>query len=172
MTSGVLQGQVMGPQVLMLNINDVNEGTEGIVTKFADDKDRCRDSCRVGKEVVDGMQCGKVQSYALDSKNRSIDYFLIGEWLWKSEVQRDLGVLVQDSLKVNMQVQLAVRNANAMLVFISIGLEYNSRDVLLRLYKDLIRPVFGILRAVLGPVFKVGRSGLGQGPEKCARMIP
>ena len=66
----------------------------------------------------------------------------MGKMLRKSETQRDLGVLVQDSLKVNVQVQSAVRKANAMLVFMSRGLEYKSRDVLLRLYKALVRPQF------------------------------
>ena len=84
----------------------------------------------MGKEVADGIQCGR--------KNGGIDYFLNGKMLRKSETQRDLGVIVQDSLKVNVQVQSAVRKANAMLAFMSRGLEYKSRDVLLRLYKALV----------------------------------
>ena len=71
-------------------------------------------------------------------KNRGVDYFLNGERLRKSEAQRDSGVMVQDSLKVKVQVQLAVRKANSMLALISRGLEYKSRDVLLRLYKALV----------------------------------
>ena len=39
-----------------------------------------------------------------------------------------------------MQVQSAIRKANSMLAFMSRGLEYKSRDVLLRLYKALVRP--------------------------------
>ena len=74
-----------------------------------------------------------------------IDYFLNGEMLRKSETQKDLGVLVQDSFQVNVQVQSAVRKANAMLVFMSRGLEYKSRDILLRLNKALVRPPFGVL---------------------------
>ena len=35
---------------------------------------------------------------------------------------------------------MVVRKANAMLAFISRGLEYKSRDVLLRIYKALVRP--------------------------------
>jgi len=49
-------------------------------------------------------------------------------------------ILVQDSLQVNVQVQPAVRKANAMLAFMLRGREYKSRDVLLRLYKALVRP--------------------------------
>ena len=71
-------------------------------------------------------------------RNGGIDYFLNGEMFRKSEAQRDLGVLVQGSLKFNMQVQSAIRKANAVLAFMSRGLEYKSRDVLLRLYKALV----------------------------------
>eukprot|EP00061_Rhincodon_typus_P004665 g23129.t1 len=37
-------------------------------------------------------------------KNRGIDYCLNGEKIQKFEVQRDLEVLVQDSLNINLQV--------------------------------------------------------------------
>jgi len=47
-------------------------------------------------------------------RNGGVNYFLNCEMLRNSEAQRDLGVLVQDSLKVNVQVQSAVRKANAM----------------------------------------------------------
>ncbi len=55
-------------------------------------------------------------------------------------MQRDLGVLVHQSLKVSMQVQQAVKKANGMLAFIVRGFEYRSKDVLLQLYRALVRP--------------------------------
>ena len=36
-----------------------------------------------------------------------------------AEMQRDLGVLMQDILKVNLQIESVVKKANAMLAFIS-----------------------------------------------------
>jgi len=56
---------------------------------------------------------GKCEVVHFGRKNRGADYFQNGEKLQKSEKQRDLGILVLDSLKVNMQVQLAVRKANS-----------------------------------------------------------
>ena len=55
-------------------------------------------------------------------------------------MQRDLGVLVRVTLKVNLQVESVVQKAKAMLAFISSSIEYKSRDVMLRLYKAVVRP--------------------------------
>ena len=56
-------------------------------------------------------------------RNGGMDYFLNGKMLRNSETQRGLGISVQASLKVNVQVQSAVRKANAILAFRSRGLE-------------------------------------------------
>ena len=48
--------------------------------------------------------------------------------------------MVEESLKVGMQVQQAVRKANGMLAFIARGFEYRSKDVLLQLYRALVEP--------------------------------
>eukprot|EP00061_Rhincodon_typus_P006179 g26539.t1 len=45
----------------------------------------------------------KCEIMYFDRNNRGIDYFLNGERLRKSEAQRDLGILVKNSLKANMQ---------------------------------------------------------------------
>jgi len=42
-------------------------------------------------------------------------------------------------MKASMQVQQTVRKANGMLAFIARGLEYDSKDVLLQLYRGLVR---------------------------------
>lgn len=68
------------------------------------------------------------------SRNKSVDYFLNGERIQKSEVQRDLGVLMQDSQKVNLQVEWVLKKAIIILAIISRLLEYKNRDVMLRLY--------------------------------------
>jgi len=73
------------------------------------------------------------------SKNKKADYYLNGSKLEKGSVQQDLGVLVHQSQKVSIQVQQAVKKANGMLAFIARGFEY-SRDVLLQLYRALVRP--------------------------------
>jgi len=62
------------------------------------------------------------------SKNRKTDYYLNGCKLREVGTHGNFGVLVHQSLKVNMQVEQAVKKANCMLAFTVRGFEY--RDVL------------------------------------------
>ena len=54
--------------------------------------------------------------------------------------QRDHGVHVHSSLKVESQVDTVVKKAFSMLDFIDQNIEYRSWGVLLKLYKTLVRP--------------------------------
>eukprot|EP00061_Rhincodon_typus_P018750 g48056.t1 len=48
--------------------------------------------------------------------------------------------MVKQSLKVGMQVQQAMRKGNGMLAFIARGFEHRNKDVMLQLYRALVRP--------------------------------
>eukprot|EP00061_Rhincodon_typus_P002751 g18375.t1 len=99
---------------LTLYINELDEGTEGILAKFADDSKISRGTSSIkdvgrlqkdldrlgewGKKWQREYNVGNCDGMYFGKKIRSMDYFLNGEKIQKSEVQRDLGVLVQDSL--------------------------------------------------------------------------
>ena len=105
-------------------------------------------------------------------RNGGTDYFLNGKMLRKSEIQRDLGVIVQDSLQVNVQVQSAVRKANAMLAFMSREPEYKSRDVLLRLCKAVVRPHLEYCEQFWAPYLRKDVLALERVQRRFTRMIP
>eukprot|EP00061_Rhincodon_typus_P017503 g46216.t1 len=85
------------------------------------------------------MQCNvdKYKVIHFGRKSRKADCYLNGGSLGKGEVQQDTGVMVEQLLKVGMQMQRAVKKANGMLVFIARGFEYRSKNVLLQLYGAL-----------------------------------
>ena len=62
-----------------------------------------------------------------------------------------LAVLVQDFLKFNFQAESVVKKANALLAIISRGLEYKNKDIMLRLYKALVRPHLEYCQLVWAP---------------------
>ena len=67
-------------------------------------------------------------------------YSVNGRVLGRVTEQRNLGVQVHSSLKVESQVDRVVKNAFGMLGFIGQNIEYRSWDILLKLYKTLVRP--------------------------------
>ena len=58
--------------------------------------------------------------------------------------QRDLGVQVHRSLKVATQVE-KVKKAYGMLAFIGQGIEFKNWQVILQLYRTLVRPHLNIV---------------------------
>jgi len=69
-------------------------------------------------------------------------------------------------------VELVARKANAMLAFISRGLQYKSRDVLLRLYKALVRPHLEYKEQFWAPYLRNDVLSLGEGPEEVHENDP
>ena len=64
----------------------------------------------------------------------------MGKELVEVTEECDLGVIVQDDLKVSKQCTKAVNTANRILGLINRTLEFKSKDTVLQLYKSLVRP--------------------------------
>ena len=71
--------------------------------------------------------------------NTNRKYIVNGRTLKSINRQRDLDVQVHRSLKVATQVEKAVKKAYGMLVFISRGIEFKNWQVMLQLYRTLVR---------------------------------
>eukprot|EP00061_Rhincodon_typus_P000257 g11057.t1 len=69
-----------------------------------------------------------------------MDDVLNGKKLQHAAVQRHLGVLVHESLKVGLQVQLVIKMANGILSAIARGMEFKNREAMLQMYRVLVRP--------------------------------
>ena len=83
---------------------------------------------------------GKCEVIHFGRNNSKMDYNLNGKKLQHAAVQRDLGVLVQESQGVGLQVQQVIKKANRILSFIARGMEFKNSEIMLQLYKVLVRP--------------------------------
>lgn len=154
--SGVPQGSVLGPLLFVIYINDIDRNIVSRLSKFADDT-------KVYNVVSDIAQYNQIQEdlnkvlawseswlmsfnvskckvMHLGRQNPRLPYTLNGTGLSITHEERDLGVLIQDDLKVNLQCSEAVKKANKILGCIYRSIDVKSSDVILRLYKSLVRP--------------------------------
>jgi len=165
-TSAVPQGSVLRPVLCNLSINDLDEGTECTLCKFADD-------AKLGGEVdtpegyaviqqdLDNLESWVGRNLMKFNKDKCRvlhvgrndpmhQYRLGADLLGSSSTGMDLGVLVDDKLTMSQQCALVAKKVNVILRCIKRSVASRSREVLLPslLYPREVPP--GVLCPVLG----------------------
>ena len=74
------------------------------------------------------------------NNNPKLNYCLNGKPLEVSEQEKDLGVITHNSLLWNEQIKACIAKANKMICWIIRNLVLRDKDVMLTIYKALIRP--------------------------------
>ena len=69
------------------------------------------------------------------------EYKLGDDCIVSSNVEKDLGILVDNKLKFHEQCSAVVAKANRLLGMICWSFNYSNAEMILRLYKSLVRPV-------------------------------
>uniref|UniRef100_K7F105 Reverse transcriptase domain-containing protein n=1 Tax=Pelodiscus sinensis TaxID=13735 RepID=K7F105_PELSI len=186
-TSGVPQGSVLGPILFNLFINDLEKGVSSEVVKFADDTKLFR----IVKTEADceGLQedLTKLSEWAtkwqmkfnvdkckvmhIGKNNPNYTYSMMGANLAMTNQERDLGVIVDSSLKTSTQRAAAVKKANRMLGIIRKGIENKTQKILLPLYKTMVRPHLEYCVQMWSPHLKKDILALERVQKRATKMI-
>ncbi len=154
--SGVSQESVLGPILLLIYVNDLDDGVTSNISKFADDtKTASKVITNLDKELLQ-RSLVMVRNWARDWQmklsveqcrvtnigihNDNVKYLLNGVEMSLTNTETDLGVMVSDNLKPSNQCSKVVKTTNTLVEFIGRTFKYKSEKAILTLYNSLVSP--------------------------------
>ncbi|XP_059589287.1 protein NDRG3 isoform X10 [Alligator mississippiensis] len=186
-TSGVLQGSVLGPTLFSIFINDMDIVIRSGLAKFTNDTklwgkastpedrraiqadfDRLRKWADKNLMVFNTEKCKVLH---LGKKNLQHPYRLSSATLASTMDEKYLGVMIDHKMNMSLQCDAAASKVSKTLACIHRCFSSKSRDIILPLYLALVRPQLEYCVQFWAPQFKNDVEKLERVQKRATRMI-
>lgn len=183
------QGSVLGPLLFLLFVNDIGiDINYSSISTFADDTKIAKkvnnhdDKNYFQKDINSlcewaenwGMELNisKTKVMHLGRNNIKYEYKISDTIIDRTVEQKDLGIIIHDSLKWGPHILNSVKSANKILGLISRTLEYKSADTVIPLYKSLVRPILEYASQFWSPFLIKDIECLERVQRRATKLIP
>ncbi|PIK38302.1 hypothetical protein BSL78_24867 [Apostichopus japonicus] len=107
----------------------------------------------------------------IGSSNHKFTYNLNGVELQEVSVERDLGIYIDSSLQPSKHCLEAAKRGNRVLGMIKRNFSFLKEDIVVRLYKQLVRPHLEYAVQAWNPYFAKDKEVLEKVQRRATRMI-
>ena len=191
--SGIPQGSILGPGLLIIFINDL-PGVVGSVCKlFAVDcklyknieseadlkelQEYILRLCQWSKEWLLGFNFKKCKIVSYGNCQFEYEYYMTDNQnnqckLSTEESERDLGILFKSNLKFDVHIDNTVNKVNRIIGLIKRKFKYIDSELFLTLYKSLIRTHLDYGNLIFYPTTKKYKQVLENAQRRATRLVP
>ena len=189
MTSGIPQGSVLGPILFTIYINDLPDTLINTTKLFADDTkiysvikndadikslqndlDKLATWSKKWQLTFNKNKCKHI--HLGQNEDSSAIYYMDGEIITKTSQEKDLGVIVDNKLKFQDHINTQVKKANKILGIIKRSFSYLDKEMLLILYKSLVRPHLEYASTVWTTTNKKERINIENVQRRATKILP